>query len=352
MKHLFALALFFLACAPAFAQNRSTFQNLEGDWYRDGRQTAVYSRWFSGNDNTLLNYIYTLICGDTVLLSRAEIHLDALPVRMTFQIDSLGAAGAQIFRLARAGADELFWENENPAGIPARLSYIFFGANYLTFRADGVETDYRRASSRNTQVQFRLQAGAGLSSRRPASTRRFPPSPVKYLQQEYQSKPGIELAASIGLRGADSPLSCYLELGFTQKELGVATVMDYDQVQYTKSGIYRFSSFYLGFVPELIFGRRRAIAVSTGLYIDLQTRARFNGSASTSGSGTPDPKLAQPTSGRSAERGFMAGLAYELPFNWMGAMHPSIYTRTLLDLGNGAGLLTWSAGLRFRMGKD
>lgn len=350
MKHLPSLFFFFLSASSILAQSQIALQNLEGRWYRTGRQEAVFTHWAFAGNQTMTGLSFTMACGDTLLLSRAEIRFDEQSARMTIQLDTAAHGRTQIFRLVRATADELFWENENPEGAPRHLGWIFFGADYVTFRADGVESDYRRAHERRMpSFQSRLHAGAGISQRRKLQ-KKAPFTPVQYEKQEYQAKQAFELALGIGLRGKDTPMSVYLELGYTQREIGLYTISNYNDVRYLNQGTLRYTSTYLAFVPELVFGKRNAFAINTGIYIDILTRAHFIGRSAAIGSGVPDSKMLQPGASRST--GLSLGLAYELPFAGLKALNPGVYARAAFDLGSGARLSTYSVGLRLRVGKE
>lgn len=350
MKHLLFLLLL-SAPAHVFAQVHPALEGLEGHWYQTGRSAAIFSRWTAtAGDQIFANFTYTILCGDTVLLSRAEIRYDDQSARMTVLTDSTGYAEVQIFRLVRASLDELFWENENPEGSPRHLSWIFFGDDYVTFRADGVNTDFRRARQLNIRLLSRVQVGGGVSKRH-TNARRPAYLPLQQATPTYQTGPAFETAVSVGLHNPEGPLGATLELGYTQRTIGFNSSMTLDQIQYNNTGTLRYTSTYLAFIPEVVFGRRRAFTTSMGMYIDLATRADFSGESDATGPGTPDPKLLQPNSTKSAERGLILGLAFELPFKALKNLSPGVYSRMAVDLGNGAGLTTYSAGIRLRMGK-
>lgn len=350
MKLNFFLPLLLFSCA-ACAQAPAVLQNLEGPWAAADRQQTIYSHWTFTAENTLLNRTFTLICGDTLLLSTAMVTFDAHTARLVLQADTLNGGVAQQFRLARADADALYWENENEGQTPARLSWILFGANYLSFRADGVETDYRFVKTGKARLQWRFQSGARWQNRR-AFTNDIFPQDFNHRLVSYHIHPGVEYALSLGLRGGDSPLSCYIEIGYSEKRITVASILKDNQFQYLHKGDYYFNNLHLGLMPELVFGPRRAIGVTAGIFFNIRADGEYRGDVRLVGKGEPNSENMYPIAGKSPEGGLMLGAAYALPLPRMRYFHPEIYTRSILNIGGKPQFATLSAGVRLRMGKE
>ena len=241
----------------------------------------------------MVNYTFTLICGDTLQLSKSEITFNAHTARLTLWSDSLNQDQPRQFRLVRAGADELFWENENPDQTPARLSWILYGPNYLIFRADGVETDFRYVKTGKARFQWRFQSGVRWNNRQAFANDVFPQG-LQHTLVDYQIYPGFEYALSLGLRAGDSPLSCYVEFGYSQKKITVASILWEDELRYLRKDQYEFTNLYLGLMPELVFGPRRAIGVMSGIFFNIRADARYKSDTRIRGNGTPNPSNLYP----------------------------------------------------------
>ncbi|MCC6461939.1 MAG: hypothetical protein IT260_15810 [Saprospiraceae bacterium] len=347
---LFAL----LSCAPLFSQsNIALLENLEGRWLLDDRQQAVLSEWTLTSTSAAMGRTLALVCQDTVELSRIQIQLAPGAEQLTLWADSLRAEGPQQFRLLRNQAEELLWENMDPKGRPQRLAWLFYSDKYFTFRSDeGRETNYQRVSAQQLRLRARAQVGLNRSTRPTFNNRNFQNAIEQYNRLDYQAQSGWEYALVLGLGSAGSPLSCYLEVGHTERQIGVFSVMDQPNVRFIQQGSFRYSSTYLAFVPELSFGRRQALTLSTGFYVDVATRSQFNGSLAASGPGASDTSFPVALSGHTAARGLLAGLAYKLPVAALAGLQPCIFARGMFDLGNGAHLRTFSAGLQLRLAKE
>lgn len=351
MKLNFFLSLLLCSCA-AFAQTPAILQNLEGAWSANDRTKALYSQWFFSGENTLVNYTFTLVCGDTLPLSKSEIGFDARTARLTLWCDSLNEREPLQFRLVRAGADELFWENENPEQKPARLSWILYGSNYLVFRADGVETDFRYVKTGKARLQWRFQSGVRWNNRLAFTNDAFPQG-LQHTLVDYHIHPGFEYALSLGLRAGDSPLSCYVEFGYSQKKITVASILWEDELRYLRKGDFEFTNLYLGLMPELTFGPRRAIGVMSGIFFNIRADGRYNGQTRVLGNGTPNPSSLNPAGVTSPEGGLVLGASYGLPLKWTGNfLHPEVYTRSIINISGKPRFCALSAGVRLRMGKE
>lgn len=351
MKLNFFLSLLLFSCA-SFAQTPAILQNLEGTWSSSDRSKALYSQWVFTGKNTMVNHTYTLICGDTLPLSKSQISFDAHTARLTLWIDSLNHSQPRHFRLVRAGADELFWENENPDQTPARLGWILYGPNYLIFRADGVETDFRYVKTGKARFQWRFQSGIRWNNRHAFTNDVFPQG-LQHTLVNYQIHPGFEYALSLGLRAGDSPLSCYVEFGYSQKKITVASILRDDELRYLRKDHYEFTNLYLGLMPELVFGPRRAIGIMSGIFFNIRADARYKSDTRILGNGTPNPSHLYPAGVTSPEGGLVLGASYGLPIKWTGNFfHPEIYTRSIVNIGGKPRFCSLSAGVRLRMGKE
>ena len=341
-----------LAASPLVSQSNVVLENLEGRWLLDERRQEVLSEWTLASPTSAVVRTIALVCQDSVELSRIHIQLAPGDEKLTLWADSLRGEGPQEFRLLRQHTDEWLWENMTPNGQPRRMAWIFFSDNYFTFRSDdGCETNYQRLSAQQLRLRARAQVGLNRSFRPTYDDRNYRAGNQQYHLLDYQPQSGWEYSVALGLGSADSPLSCYFEIGHTERQIGVFSVLDQPDVRFIQQGRVRYSSTYLAFVPELGFGRRRALVLSTGFYLDVATRTQFKGRLLASGPGASEAVFPVRLSGPTAARGLLAGLAYALPVRAPAGLHPCVFVRGMLDLGNGARLRTFSAGLQLRLSK-
>lgn len=344
---LFSLFAIILFCKISlFAQLIPELKNLEGAWYRSGRAAVCYSVWAVADENTLENQTFSIICGDTVALSRATIAGSQGIFRMSLQADSTGNGLTQIFRLVRFSDDELVWENENPAGTPREISWLFFGNNYASFLADSVDTGYRRKRA-PMKVDFRVSAGFNLST---FSDQRSPHGflalqNVYFNEVSYQRLPGQELAISAGLLFPETRLRLNFELGVARRQVGVNAHFFSAEASYSRDGVYDYFNTYFALVPEVFVGKKRDFSFSAGFYADLAQQRSFRGDGTST---APNATHADPRQDIDRERGLLAGVAYCLPF-WK-KWQPAMYVRNMFGLNN-TRVRAISLGVSFQIGK-
>ena len=328
MKHTISLfSLCFLVHFAAHSQSIAVLQDLEGVWYQEGRTAVCYSIWYYSNGQTLNNRTFSIICGDTIELSTASVSPLDGNAMMTLYADSVGTP--QYFKLARYDDDALVWENIGPEANPKQIEWHFFGNNYCTFRANGVETGFRHKRTQPMQLRFQMQAGINWSV--------FPIE--SYGNQlgfstgaEFQQLPGQDLALTAGLVFPETSLTLNLELGITRRQVGVRSVLSSDDVIYNRDGVYEYYNTYLALVPEISFGKKRRLSLSGGFYFGLAQIRDFRGTTSTTGIGTPNPAYTKPQLDVGKEHGLLVGASYYLPI--LPQLQPSIfvrYTRGLID---------------------
>ena len=322
--------LFLIHGISLCAQSTPQLQNLEGAWYQTGRTSVCYSIWQYSGDQLLENRTYSIVCGDTVELSRAVIEVRSEGVRMTLRTDSVMNGVPQMFRLSPSDNDALIWENEDPAGSPRQLEWIFTGSSYATFRADGLETYYRRRHT-SMKLRFRVSAGANLSTFSDSHT------PNHYLalqnvgidEVSYQRLPGQELAVSAGLFFRETPLCLNFELGLARRQVGVYAGFVSEMVSYSRDGVYDYFNTYFALSPEIFIGAKRDLSLSAGFYFDLAQQRGFRGSNFSS---SPAATHADPRQDIDVERGWLVGVACRLPM-WT-RLQPSLYIRHMFGLNN------------------
>ncbi len=344
MKHtfsLFSLCLLFLF--PVHSQSVAALQDLEGVWYQAGRTAVCYSIWYYTNDQTLNNRTFSILCGDTIELSTATVTPLDGNAMMTLYADSIGKP--QLFKLAQHDDDAVVWENVGTAEHPRQIEWFFSGNNYCTFRADGVETDFRHKRSQPLKLRFQMLAGINQSH--------FPIEHYGHKlgfsgDDEFQQLSGQDLALAVGLVFPETPLTLHLELGITRRRVGVLSTAVYESVIYRRDGVYEYLNTYLALMPELSFGRKRSLSLSGGFYFGLAQIRDFRGTNSATGTGAPDPAQTNIRLDVSKEHGLLAGVSYCLPI--LPQLRPTVfvrYTRGLID----SKVRATSIGMAFQIGK-
>lgn len=345
MNKLFPFFAFLSFCPPTlFAQLPPELQNLEGVWYQTGRTSVCYSVWQFSDDQTLHNRTFSIVCKDTVEISRATVSLRRQNVVMTLQADSTTNRAPQTFRLSRYNNDELVWENENPDGIPRQIEWIFTGRGYATFRADGEET-YFRFKRAPVKLQFSVSAGMNLSTFSNNHT------PYNFLALQnvsintvsYQRLPGQEIAFSAGLYFQETALRINFELGLAHRQVGVHASFAEGTTGYSRDGVYDYINTYFALAPEIFAGKKRHLSFSAGFYFDLAQQRNYRGSNSSS---VPGAVHADPRQDIDVERGLLAGVSYRLPV--FAHFQPALYVRNMFGLNN-TRMRAISLGLSFQV---
>ena len=347
MNHSLSFFAFFLACKLSLsAQLAPELQNLEGVWYQAGRASVCYSVWQYPGGQTLENRTFSIVCGDTVEISRATVAVRGEHILMTLRADSTAGGAAQIFRLTRYNDEALLWENENPEGVPLQLEWLFTGNSYCTFRADGWETDYRRKRA-PMKLRFRVSAGANLStfSNNSAPNHFLALQNVGLESASYQRLPGQELAFSTGLLFPETPLCLNLELGLTRRQVGVHARFVGEQIGYSRDGVYDYINTYFALVPEVFVGENRDLSLSAGFYFDLAQQRGFRG---TNFSAVSNAAHADPRQDIDVERGWLVGASYRLPI--LERFQPALYVRNTFGL-NSTKLRAVSLGVSVQLGE-
>lgn len=346
MKSLSFLALCLFSSLTLPAQLAPELKNLEGIWYQSGRTAACYSIWTYSGENTFENQTFTILCGDTIEQSRATVASFEGAMSMTLRTDSTGNSQVQVFRLARLSGDEIFWQNANPEGTPQQLAWIFHGSSYATFRADGLEVDFRRKRL-PMKILLRVSAGANLST---FAGNRSPHEflalqNVAFTESSHQRLPGQEIAVSAGLLFRETPLRLFFELWVARRQVGVQARFVTEQGGYARHGVYDYFNTSFALVPEVFLDKKQRLALSTGFYFDLAQQRSYRGDrASPSSNAT----FADPRQDIDRERGVLAGVSYRISF--LEKWQPTMYVRHTFGL-NDTRVRAISLGLSFQLGK-
>lgn len=345
MKHLIlSLALFIFVQFNAAGQAAPTIQDLEGLWYRDGRTAVCYTLWYSdGEPGTLRNTSYSIVCGDTIPLGTASIRYDEQGASMSLLADSTGEQ-VRNYHLVRADDDVLVWENDRPEGLPRQIEWRFYGNNYCSFVADGVETGFRHKRMQPIQWQFRALAGINRSNF--SQSNHFTQFGFSS-DSEFREMTGQDLSVSAGIIFPGTRLILNIEGGITRRQVGVHGAIYSQEVLYSRDGVYDFINTYLALVPELTLGARRNLSLSGGFYFGLAQMRSFRGTTRASGVGIPDPRYMDPSLDVTREHGLLAGISCRLPV--LRQFEPAIYARYSRGL-IGTQVRAASLGLSCRIG--
>lgn len=345
MNKLFPFFAFLFFCPPTlFAQLPPELQNLEGVWYQTGRTSVCYSVWQFSDDQTLHNRTFSIVCKDTVEISRATVSLREQSAIMTMQADSTVTEAPQTFLLSRYSDDELAWENTDPDGTPRQIEWIFTGRGYATFRADGEET-YFRFKRAPVKLQFSISAGMNLStfSKNHTPYNFLAINNVSVNTLSFQRLPGQELAFSTGLIFQGTALRLNFELGLAHRQVGVHSGFMDGPVAYSRNGVYDYFNTYFALAPEFMVGPKRNFSFSAGFYFDLAQQRNYRGS--NTGSET-NAVHADPRQDIDVERGVLAGVSYRIPL--FARLQPALYIRNMFGLNN-ARTRAISLGLSFQI---
>lgn len=327
MKNWTALKLFAictLAQSPLFSQVSENLKNLEGNWYQDTRYAITYSNWQNLDNQTLENRTFTIVCGDTTELSRASIHYSdetaLLYVHTEGQI--------QTYRLTQSSNKKLVWDNEDPSASPKHLEWIFSSGGYAYFKADGLETTYRRQSKPLFKIRFRAALGANMNQyANPVSKNRFLANyNISTAQAETQMLPGTEASIAVGLLFPSAPMCLNFEAGVAYRQVGIQGGF-YDSNTSTLSirdGYYRNYNYYLGIFPEFFIGKRRNLSLTAGYFADISQQRYFRGDAVGMKADTPN-FYDNPGRDLDFERGLMVGMHYRIYM--FRHLHPQLYLR-------------------------
>lgn len=341
MKQILILLLLFCAVV-APAQVLRHLQNLEGTWYRDDRREACYTQWEYRDAQTLVNRTFGFRCGDTLQFSRAIIHATETGATLTMQTDSLGGM-QQTFKLMRSTNEHLFWENENAMGRPRQLNWEFFGSTSFVFRADDAETGYRRKYGWRNKITF--EAGIGLNR-----SNLYKSLALGSQDYKYAARLGGEFALSIGVRNPDNPIACAFELGVRHRSTDIfAKFQDPQKVVFNRVGTLSYTSLYLAFIPEILFGKSRNFSLSPGIFLDLASTKSLRSANPATPAGTQGPQFGTPQPFFREERGVLLGASWSLPKKWIPGYQPVLYARGTMGLYNHVRTSTLSAGLKFRL---
>ena len=334
MKHWTAPALLTLCLfmhGPLFTQISENLKNLEGSWYEETRNSITYASWENSGDQTLENRTFSIICGDTVLLSSALIQYTEDAATLT--VSSNGTS--QRYRLIQFDNKALTWENEAPNGFPRSLKWLFSSGGYASLLSDGVETVYRRETRTPLYIKLRAALGANLNQyTHPAgSTRLLANKRAASVVAETQILPGVEAAFTTGVLFPSTPIRLNFELGVVYRQVGIQTSFYdiYTAESVERNGRYRNYNYFFGILPEVYVGRKRNLSFSAGFYVDIFQRRYFKG-ISTRINGDRSLLSSSPDNDIDYERGLMFGFHYRLASQ--EHLRPQIYLRYTHGLNN------------------
>ena len=347
MKKVILAALFAAATSAAICQNMAEtwqrLQMLEGSWYLNDRRQAVFSIWQKTADG-LENRTFTLICGDTVELSRTRIQLAGDgQLRLELFSDSLQLSAPMQFRLANADPFEPVFQNQNPAAGHARIGWSFFGQNYFSLTVNELGTDktydYRRFYQRVTRLDLRLRAGANLTNLNPRG--------ILYGRQEFAARPGLELGLGATFRSLEGPLAIGLEVGLLRRQIHVESELPYDGGVF-RDGNYQRTDFYFALMPEIAVGEAREWAVSGGIYMTAVFQRDFDGSVRTYSTEALNNWFTKPNRDLEPDWGFAAGLSRSIGGKAWEKAQPALYLRAWFGNNNVDRLYGGEGSLRVR----
>lgn len=320
---LLALCLCFQS--PLFGQLSETLKNLEGSWYQETRNSITYSNWQKSGDQTLENRTFSLVCDDTIYLSRALLVFTGDVATLTVISDGQ----PQRYLLSSFDNGHLTWENESSEGLPKNLSWKFLYGGYFTLISDGIETDFRKNVRQPFKLRFRASMGANMSQyANPVGSNRFLANlNVAAAQGKTQMLPGAEAAISVGMLFPSAPMCLNFELGMAYRKVGVEGSF-YNARTATLSvrdGQYRNYNYYLAVVPEVFLGKSRNFSLSAGFYSDVIQQRYFRGNSSTTKADNPIPFIDPVNNDLNLEHGMIFGLQYRVPA--LNHLRPNLYLR-------------------------
>lgn len=339
MKHHFLFALLFCAAASPAQTPFSILKDLEGSWYESGRGEPVYSEWHFTDDQTIVNRVFTLLCGDTTELSHATLHFEGATATLLLHIDSLGA-GSQVYQLVTANADEIIFKSENPAVTPRQLAWQFFRHSYLTTLVDMDEYVFYRKQEPALKASLNLRLGANSGMYHNSL------SPDGYGSHYEQRGLSTELSLGLALRGK-GPLGYNFELGLRQKKFALTSQYITATQNLRGSGIFRNTDFYASFMPELELGKTKDFILSAGIFSVFTSKNSFKGKIKITDENGGSEHW-QPELELGDQIGLLFGLSWQLPKTTFPIGAPFVYCRGMWGLGN-AGERAVSVGVGFRL---
>jgi hypothetical protein len=326
------LALSLSIHSSVFGQVSETLKNLEGSWYQETRNSITYSNWQKSGDQTFENRTFSLVCGDTIYLSRALLVFTEAVATLTV----FGAGEPQRYRLTSFDNGHLAWENEASDGIPKNLNWKFLRGGYCSLIEDGVETDFRKSFRQPFKLRFRASLGANMSQyANPVGSNRFLANlNIAAAQGKTQMLPGTEAAISVGMLFPSAPMCLNFELGMAYRKVGVEGSF-YNARTATLSvrdGEYRNYNYYLAVIPEVFLGEHRNFSLSAGFYSDVIQQRFFRGISSATNADSPNPFMDNVSNDLNLEHGMMFGVQYRVPA--LNHLHPSVYLRYTHGMNN------------------
>lgn len=319
------------------AQISETLQDLEGVWYQESRQATRYTTWIKKSSEVLENQTIVIVCGDTILKSRALVRYAEQAAPLTMWADAASAGLPQQFRLVSANAEQLIWQNESPTASPQRIQWTFLANGYADFHMDNELMMYKRLSKAPLRWTFRMSMGANVNQyARPAGANRFlGRNGVAAATASTFAGAGQEVAFSAGVLFPSTRMCLNLEAGLAHRKVGVrGSFFGPRNAQFhSRDGVYENFNYYLALVPEVLLGKRRLFSISTGFYANIWQQRSFHGTAS---GGSPDSATGRPpvlaAHDVDTERGLIFGLNYRLPT--FSGLQPQVYARHLYGLNN------------------
>lgn len=345
-KSLFA-GLFVAASFAAFSQTAAAawqrLQALEGTWYLNDRRQLVFSIWQKNGENLLENRTFTLICGDTVELSRARLEFSTEKFRLALHSDSLQMLAPEAFWWEKTDDGGERFLNENAAAPHPRMGWDFFGENYfaLSIREGGMDktSDFRRHYPRITRFDLRLRYGLNTTTLASRGT--------LYGRQEFAARPGFEVAIGAFLRSLEGPLRLGVEVGFLRRQIHVESELPYGGGVY-RNGDYQRTDFSFAFLPEIQFGESGEWRASAGVYAATAFRRSFSGKVKIRDAEDAHEWFAQPNRDLRADWGFSLGLARQIGGQRWAKNEPTLYLRGTLGNNNVDNLYFGDGALRAR----
>lgn len=315
------------------AQISENLLNLKGRWYLETRNTITYTTWLDVGSQAMENLWFSIVCGDTLVLSRALIQYSEDSAELT--LNQVGQV-AQTFKLTEHSNKALVWVNKNPNALPKQLEWTFSNGGYATFAEDGVETEYRRDVKQPIKLKFRASLGANLNQyANPAGVNHFlAQKNTTGAVGETQMLSGKEASVSVGLLFPSAPMALNFELGMAYRQVGIQGSFRDSEVKANniRDGYYRNYNFYLALAPEIFVGKRKDLSLSVGLYADIFQQRFFRGSSSAIRSDLHQSFYGNPGFDIDPERGFLFGLQYRV--TRLRHLQPQLYLRYMHGVNN------------------
>ncbi len=329
MKKIIVCLLSFLSIGQTFSQNLDPvwlqLQSLEGSWYLNDRRLPVFSRWVKISEQVLENQTITVLCGDTIELSRSRLTRDENQIQLAIATDSTGGKW-QVFNLQRHGDRSVFFGNEIAAGY----GWQFDSENFFTYFTKTTaeiahQSEFRRFFERVTKIDLRFRAAANFASL-------FKKGDF-YGKQRFEPRPGAEIGLSAAIRSLEGPLSIGVEIGVVRRNVFVNSVIPKD-VGYVRRGVYNLTDVYFAVIPEIFIGKNRKWSALAGVYSTFSLNRKFSGKVYITGDAQNlEHGLTQTGRDLHNDWGFILGGSRRIDLPFLPKMK-NTYLQFRLNLGN------------------